>query len=273
MSNDYAVILPLMVTTVTATLIAQQIYPESIYSLKLLRRGLRLRHGRDVDILDSVFVRDVMQPDPATVPQTMSLVAVQDLLVSSHANGAIVLDENARLVGLATLQDLERAMQQDDDWEEVPVGDVMTRTLLVAHPDEPIGVAMQRLAVRDVGRMPVVDRDDKTRLLGVIRRADMARAYQRGILTRTENDERENHRRISRHCGTQLLELNVRAGSTAAGSRVRDLVLPEEVLLTSRLRGTSRQLLHGSDVLEVGDVVLALAGRDQTLTLRALFGD
>jgi len=271
MSGDYAVILPLMITTITATLIAQRINPESIYSLKLARRGIRLRHGRDVDVLDSVLVGDVMQRDPATVTQTMTLGDFQRFLLTSHSHGAVVLDDDTKLIGLATLQDLERAMKQGEDWQAVPVGAVMTRTLLLAHPEEPIGTAMQRLAVRDVGRMPVVDRDDPKRLLGVIRRADMARAYQRGVLRRTENEDRENQQRISRHGGTQLVELRVHPGSPAAGTRVKDLALPEEVLLTTRLHGTRRQLLHGSDVLEEGDVVLALADPEQAAELRTLF--
>ncbi len=272
MSNDYGLILPLMATTITASLVGHKLSPESIYTLKLARRGLVLRHGREVDVLDSVRVSEVMDLDPPVLAEDLPLAEVERWFVETHRHGAMVLDDRERLVGLVTLQDMERARQEfPDAYLELPLSAVMTRSLLKAYPDEPIGAALERIALRDIGRMPVVDRDEPDRLLGLIRRRDLARAYQRGLLRRREAEHLDQHRRASREGDVQFLELEVRPGSAVAGRTVAELALPDGVLLTTRRREAHRRLLHGGDRIEAGDVILALAERRSIDALRGMF--
>jgi CIC family chloride channel protein len=271
MSNAYEMILPLMATTITATVIAPKLSRESIYSLKLARRGIRLRHGRNVDVLDTVQVSEIMETDPPTVQASMSLRRLQRWFVESHHHGALVLDARDKLIGVITLQDLERAIHNVEEWQDTPVESVMTRDLLVAYRDEPIGAALQRLGLRDVGRLAVVDRTDPQILHGVIRRHDIARAYQTGIFRRMDMQDQVTHLSMSRQTGTTAVELIVKSGSRVAGKLVRELELPDGVLLTTRRHGGQRKLLHGNDILEEGDVVFALAEPEQVSELKALF--
>ena len=272
MSNDYGVILPLMATTITATIVAQKLSPESIYSLKLARRGIRLRHGRNVDVLDTVHVGEVMETAPPTVRAGMTLNDLQLHFIESHHHGALVVDDEGSLVGVVTLQDLDRTMHLREDWSSQLVESMMTRNVLVAYRDEPIGAALQRLGLRDVGRLAVVDRDNPKRLLGVIRRHDIARAYQRGIFRRMDTQDRVTHLGMSQATGAHMVELVVRPGCEVENRLVRDLDLPDGVLLTTRRHGGQRKLLHGDDVLHEGDVVFALAEPQQVDDLRQAFG-
>ena len=270
MSNDYKVILPLMVVTIISVWIAQRRYPESIYTLKLARRGLRLRFGRDVDILDSVLVREIMDTDPPTVPEALTMGELHDYFDETHHHGTVVLDEHGKLAGLVTLQDLGRVRQQPD-WQVLPVSACMTKTMTTARPTESIGEALQRIAARNVGRMPVVDNDDPQKLLGILRRHDIIRAYQLGIVQNQVKDDLNSQWRTSKHAGVEFLELEVLESSTAAGKPVRDLQLPEGVLLTTLRHGSERRLLHGDDVLKVGDMVLALAEPEHVDAVKKLF--
>jgi CIC family chloride channel protein len=239
--------------------------------LKLARRGVRLRHGRNVDVLDTVHVGEVMETDPPTVAASMRLDELQAYFIESHHHGALVLDGRNKLAGVVTLQDLERAILNEDDWPFITVEEIMTRNVLVAYRDEPIGMALQRLGLRDVGRLAVVDRTDTRHLLGVIRRHDIARAYQRGIFRRMDAQDRVTHISMTQESGATFLELEVKPGSPVAGRLVRDLGLPDGVLLTTRRHGGHRQLLHGNDELEVGDIVFALAEPRQVAELKELF--
>ncbi len=271
MSNDYKVILPLMASTIIALVVAHRIHPESIYTLKLARRGLRLRFGRDVDVLDGVMVSEVMTKNPPTMNENETMAALQHYLMTTHHHGVMVLNDRDELVGVITLQDLERCLSEYENCRSLRIKDVMTKSLLVTYPDESIGDALHRMALRDIGRMPVVDRKNPRRLLGAVRRVDIARAYQRGVLHREALAERANQLRASRSSGTEFLELRVEPGSQVAGKRVRDLNLPEGVLLTTRFHGNQHHLLHGDDVLEPGDVVLALAEPEDVEALRSMF--
>jgi CIC family chloride channel protein len=271
MSNDYKVILPLMAATIVALVVANHIHPESIYTLKLARRGLKLRFGKDVDVLDGVLVSEVMTTNPPTVYETDTMEALENYFLDTHHHGVMVLNAQDELVGVITLQDLERCLANQEHCRALRIGDVMMRGLLVAYPDESIGEALHRMATRDVGRMPVVDRKNPKQLLGAVRRNDIAKAYQRGILRRDDLSVRAHQLRASRSSGTEFIELRVAPGSRAAGSPVKELDLPEDVLLTTRFHGARHRLLHGDDVLEPGDVVLALAEADAIAALRALF--
>ncbi|MGA1489091.1 MAG: chloride channel protein [Planctomycetota bacterium] len=271
MSGSYGVILPLMASTIAATLLAGRLHPESIYSLKLTRRGVRLRLGRDTDVLDHVLVGEVMRPDPLTIERTTPLDEVEAAFLRSHRHGMMVVDERGALCGIVTITDLERARAGGADGSGTTVEAVMVRSLLTATPEESMGEALERMAVRDVGRMPVVDARDPTRLLGILRRSDVLRAYRVGRLERVGEAERTEQTRIGLLTGHGLVEAEVRPGSPVAGCRVRELNLPDDVLLTTRLRGETRKLLHGEDTLEPGDRVLALVPTPQSEALRALF--
>jgi CIC family chloride channel protein len=202
----------------------------------------------------------------------MSLRDLQRWFVESHHHGALVLNDRGRLSGVITLQDLERAIHNNvDRWHDLEVQTVMTRNLLVAYRDEPIGAALQRLGLRDVGRLAVVDREEPDILLGVIRRHDIARAYQTGVFRRMDAQNRVTHVSMTQESGATAVELVVRPGSAAAGTPVRELDLPRGVLLTTRRHGGRRTLLHGDDVLAVNDVIFALAEPDQVEELERLF--
>ena len=271
MSNDYKVILPLMTATIIALVVAHRILPESIYTLKLARRGLRLRFGRDVDVLDGVLVSEVMTKNPPTVDENTTMGELEDYFMRTHHHGVLVLNNKDDLIGLITLQDMDRCLSNRKDCKKLKVKDVMTQSMLVAYPDESIGDALHRMAARDVGRMPVVDRHNPQKLLGAVRRNDIARAYRRGILRRDDLSERANQLRTSRNSGTAFIEVRVEPGSMAAGKKVKELNLPDDVLLTTRIHDAQHHLLHGDDVLTPGDEVLALAEPDAVDKVKKLF--
>ncbi len=73
MTGDYGIILPLMLATVVSTLVSSVLSKDSIYTLKLTRRGVNLDQGRDVDVLETVSVGEIMSTDVPTVAQALSL--------------------------------------------------------------------------------------------------------------------------------------------------------------------------------------------------------
>jgi chloride channel protein, CIC family len=108
MTNDYAIVLPLMLTTVVANLVARRIEPDSLYSGWLRRRVERVEHGTDWDVLAGLTVADAFDPAPQVVSQDASL----DLLLAHLGRGAytdlpVVADErvdrrSGRLLGLVS---------------------------------------------------------------------------------------------------------------------------------------------------------------------------
>jgi chloride channel protein, CIC family len=121
-------------------------------------------------------------------------------------------------------------------------------------------------------RLPVVDRQNPRRLLGLIRREDIVRAYRVGISRRLDLQERADKLRLGRLTGTEFIEILVEPGSPQAGKSVRELSLPAECLLTTARRGDKVILLHGDTQIREGDRIVALAHPDCAADLAALFG-
>ena len=93
LTGDYRIILPLMLTVVVATLLSQKLLGgESVYTLKLTRRGVRLQRGRDVDVLRAVIVDEVMRRDIETGEADLTLVELSEVFSHSRHHGLSILD-------------------------------------------------------------------------------------------------------------------------------------------------------------------------------------
>ncbi|MFZ5916257.1 MAG: chloride channel protein [Chloroflexota bacterium] len=270
MSGDYRLILPLMFATVISTLLSEHWHPESIYTLKLSRRGVRLERGHDIDVMQGVLVGEAMSPDPDTVAVDLSLEELDHLFVATHHHGFPVLDTHGDLFGVVTIQDLERARERGGI-EGRCVGDIATTPVLTAFPDEPVWVALKRLGTRDVGRLPVVSRNDPKKLVGLVRRYDIIRAYQRAILRRMDVQQRRERLRLGRLVGAEFVELEVTPECSLVGKYLRDLDLPRECVIVSVRRGRQLILPHGDTFFEVDDRVTALVGQDCKALVCGLF--
>ncbi|MFN2194522.1 MAG: chloride channel protein, partial [Anaerolineales bacterium] len=109
MTDDYRLILPLMAAVIVSLVVAERLYPESIYTVKLARRGIRLERGRDVDVMEAVRVDEVMVTHPETVPASLpvSLLAGEFLRTGRH--GFPVTNPDGTLFGVVSLEDYRRA--------------------------------------------------------------------------------------------------------------------------------------------------------------------
>jgi len=100
MTLDYKIMLPLMFATVVSTLLAARLEPESIYTLKLVHRGIDFL-GQRVGRLHPIGVGEAMTPidKAAKVDPDMSLEGLQQYFQETVKRGAMVVDAEGRLVG------------------------------------------------------------------------------------------------------------------------------------------------------------------------------
>ena len=264
MTSDYYLIVPLMAGVIVSYILAEHIHPESIYTLKLTRRGIRLRRGRDVDVLDSVRVEEVMVKNPATVPDDLPVPRLIDEFVRTGRHGFPVIDSNGRLAGMVSLEDYRRAVESvtPDILEQMVVANIATLDVTSVFPDDTVGVALRRMAPRDLGRLPVVARDDHRHLLGVIRRNDILRAHELGVVRRFEAHAYADHIRRSGNRDTRFVEVVINSESAAVNSTVANLNVPRDTVIVTIRRGSDVLIPRGYTRLQVGDIVIALCKND-----------
>jgi CIC family chloride channel protein len=134
------------------------------------------REELTIDILENAFVRDAMVTDIMPVNPTNSVQTVLNLISKYGHIGYPVLDDN-RLVGVVTFKDAERV--PEGNRESVLVEQVMTpaTSIIVTYPDESLEDALRKLVLNDIGRLPVVDPDDQSKILGIVTKSDIIRLH------------------------------------------------------------------------------------------------
>ncbi|BAS25898.1 chloride channel protein [Limnochorda pilosa] len=180
MTRDYRIIVPLMLAAVVSTMTANALSRATIYTTKLIRRGVTLKGGRDVAVLEQLTVNQVMSRPAHTVRAEQTVRELVARMQQLRHNGFPVVDRGGRLVGVVTLQDVRDTPL--DGRLDRQVREIMTPDPVVAYPDDDLHAILDVLERRDVGRLPVVSRADGGRVLGVITRSDVLRAYNRALV-------------------------------------------------------------------------------------------
>jgi CIC family chloride channel protein len=185
-TRDYNSVLPLMLVSVIATGLAVLIEPKaSIMTEKLRRRGLRIHQEYETDILQQVFVHETMDKDVPTIPAELTIselsdrIARNDPTVSRH-QGLVLLDQEGKLAGVVTRGDVLRSLA-DDPQGSCTVLEAGNRRVVVTYPDEVLHEASAKMLRHNVGRLPVVERNDPRKVVGYIGRPGIMAARLRRL--------------------------------------------------------------------------------------------
>jgi CIC family chloride channel protein len=185
LTGDYRIILPLMMTCILSAVTASQLKRESIYTMKLIRRGIDVRAGKEVSILKSMPVRDFMVTDVVLVSEIMPLSSLLHLIKESTSSYFPVLNSKEELVGIISLRDIRPTLMEESLMDLVIAKDIMNEDVITLSADENLYDAMGKFGIRDIGQLPVVDKDDHKKVVGMLRRTDVIVAYNNAVLRRS----------------------------------------------------------------------------------------
>jgi CIC family chloride channel protein len=276
MSDSYEMILPLMLATGISTVVSRYLRRDSLYTLALARRGIRLEQGRAVDVLQGVRVDEVMTEEVVIAYLGSSLAELEALFDRVRHHGFPVVDADERLAGMVTLEDLSRAQERWEDWPAHRVGEAcsLLEEVYVAFPQESVAEVLRRLSVHDVSCLPVVERGDRRELVGLVCRSDIVRGYRRALLRRQTVVRHEPRAHVEGLVDTDLLEVDVGGSSSLVGRAIRDVPWPEDCLVVAVHRGGEVLVGKGEVVMRPGDRLTVYAGkRCQQLLPPLLRGD
>jgi CBS domain-containing protein len=105
-------------------------------------------------------------------------------MAKNTIKGTPVLDDNGRLVGVVTLTDVLKV--NSEQRATTKVSSVMTKELITTIPDESLYTAFGKMTNNQIGRLPVVEPGDSTKLIGIIAREDVWRVYNIEIMSKLE---------------------------------------------------------------------------------------
>jgi CIC family chloride channel protein len=180
MTNDYALVLPLMLATVISYLVAHRLEPDSLYSGWLRRRGERIEQGADETALSALRVRDAFDEHARVIHEREEVGQLLDHLGHDDQLVFPVVDANGSLRGVIDLADLGRVAKDYGNLGSIVLAIDLAHPAETVVPNETLLDATRRMGVRGVSALPVVDAVSG-QVLGLVSRHHVLAAYERSI--------------------------------------------------------------------------------------------
>jgi CIC family chloride channel protein len=177
LTGNYDFILPLMFACVVADAVGVLLTPHTIFTEKLRRKGIRFSQAMQVNILEMISVEEAMIKKPEIITEDTLVGKVANKIIFTGYHGFPVLNDKGELVGILAQEDIRKALKAGK--HKAKAGDLDTEEIIVSYPDEDLNSVLERMAIHNIGRLPVVDREDEKKLVGFITRSDIIKAHRK----------------------------------------------------------------------------------------------
>jgi CIC family chloride channel protein len=181
LTQNTAVLLPMMVVSVLAVTMARVLQKESMYIASLRSAGIVWEKTPEATGLASLKVADIMRRDVALVPRTMPLPEIVSAFLRSRSLFLYVGDEKGRLEGVVDIHNIKESFHERELSGLILAEDLLTEVPF-ATPTEPLTSVNEKLWFRDVGQIPVVDGPDTRLFLGIVTQRDLLGAFDSEVL-------------------------------------------------------------------------------------------
>ena len=280
LTQNTAVLLPMMAVSVLSVLSARAFERDSMYVESLRSAGIVWEKTPEATAASSLKVDSIMRRDVRLLPGTLPMAQVLDTFLKTRSLILYVGDDEGRLLGAVDIHAVKEILVEGESEKAVVAQDLVEEVPFVT-PDEPLTSVNEKLWFRDLGQLPVVDASVDRRFLGIVTRRDLLGAFDREILQR---DRLVARIRATGTTGSvdyfdlpekhRLAEVDVPPelyGRTMGESSVRAR-FGVSVLAVKRLdrSGLERRFVpQTEDRLERGDVLIVLATDEAIARLRA----
>ncbi len=180
LTNDYRVILPVMLAVIGATGIARLLMSDSIYTLKLRRRGVRIGTAMDLTVLRRITADEVT---PGRVPVVKPDEPFQNVVEQLEQHGPVdfvVVDERGTYLGILTTNAIQTALLEREAVPLLVIEEVMRTDIPPVRPDEPLDAVFDKFADHEVVALAMA-RPDDGKVLGTVTRTAVMGAYLQAL--------------------------------------------------------------------------------------------
>ncbi len=169
MTLDYELILPLMVSSISAFWIASKLSPSSVYEKVSAYEGVHLPTAADSEIMDEMSVEECMVTNVKSLDGNKTIEENYKEVEDLEYQGFPILI-NGRYFGVINIFNLKK------EFEENPkrlTKEVKQFSVAYVFPDQSLLVAMDKMKKANLGRLPVVNRFNQSQLVGIITPEDI----------------------------------------------------------------------------------------------------
>jgi CIC family chloride channel protein len=174
MTQDYAVIVPLMIANLVSLFIASRLQPEPIYEALAVQDGIHLPSAETRQRQGKRHIIRIMRALTESLPSEITVGEALQRANSSKFQTWLVLDSNG-VVGVINRTTLEREFTQDANQELRKIVGVLDFPHV--HSDQGLDLALERMGANQIDVLPVVDRANVHRLEGIVTLRDVLEFY------------------------------------------------------------------------------------------------
>jgi len=183
MTAGYGLLAPLLLVSTMHLLLSGR---RSLYSQQVAGLVDSPAHMGDfvVDVLAQVRIGDLRDSlrQPVLVHERTTLREVLQIVADAKTSYFPVVDDDERLVGIFSLTDLRRISLEGVVEDVVIVRDFMVEDVITLTTDKSLDEVRRKMTEYHIHVVPIVEPDDRTRVIGLLDRTDLGRAYDRHLL-------------------------------------------------------------------------------------------
>ena len=183
LTDNRGLILPLMVAAITSSLLARKLYPHSLYTEPLARKGFDLSWRMEEAALAGVEVGELARPDADTLRPGDPYRVVVERFLRARRQRLFVTGQEGQLLGAVSFHDIKNLLDAPDTLAAVVAHDIMGPVETILKSDERLHRAVHLFAASDFERLPVVD-SQSGRFVGVLGKKDVLGLYAQEVLGR-----------------------------------------------------------------------------------------
>lgn len=182
LTNDYRIILPLMITCIISMIVSTKLSRESIYTLKLLLRNIGIREGVETNAMESIFVKDVYIRDFDFIKISDNFNHVVNKVIKGRGPEFPVLNSKGNIEGIISLYDIKEVLLDKELLKDLLIADdLLNHNFEILHIDDNCQTALDKMSKYDLEGLPVTENVRSKKILGMLWRKDIQDAYQKEI--------------------------------------------------------------------------------------------
>ena len=180
LTNDYRIVLPLMITGIISTIISTRLSRESIYTLKLVLRNIGIKEGFETNLMESIFIKNVYRKEFDTINVTDNFSQVVNDVIHGQESYFPVVDPKGNVAGMISMYDIKDYLFEKESLQDILIaGDISNQSFEPVLLDENCQNALDKMQKYDFEGLPVIDSASSKKIIGMIWRKDILDAYQK----------------------------------------------------------------------------------------------
>jgi len=278
LTNDYRIILPLMITCIMSMIVSTKLSRESIYTLKLVLRNIGIKEGMETNVMESIPVKNVYRKDFETINVADNFSQIVNRVIRGKESDFPVIDSERRVVGMISIHDIKDSIYEKESLQNILIaGDISNQFFETLLPDENCQIALDKFRKYSFDGLPVVNDKDSNKIIGVLWRKDIQDAYDREIEKRelTSNlasliTMKDDEPMVHFMEGYSIIE--IAPPHTFIGKSIRELNIRSEYgvdvlsVKTKEKRGEKINAIPSPDYIIKEDDTLIIAGEIKNIS-------